>query len=71
MQSVHCVACHRLCKTTAALILEYNAALNALAATPRSDSAYAERWIGLSAASERLYKAQRLEHLHRDSHHTH
>jgi hypothetical protein len=53
------------------LLLEYQAALDALAATPRSDPAYAERWIGLAAASERLSKAQRLERLHCDSHHSH
>jgi hypothetical protein len=50
--------------------MEYTAALDALAATSRSDPAYAERWIGLSATSERLYKAQRLEQLHCDSHHS-
>jgi hypothetical protein len=69
--SANCVACHRLWKDNAALLLEYNAALVALAATSRSDRPYADRWTDLSNVSERLNEAQRLQRLHQGRHHSH
>ena len=70
MRSPNCVACHSLWKDSAALLLEYNAALDALASTPRRDPAYAQQWATLANVSQRLYEAQRLEHVHQDRQHS-
>jgi hypothetical protein len=50
------------------LLLEYDAAVDAVAATPKSDDAYAARWADLKARSERLDEIERLTRLHQQSH---
>jgi hypothetical protein len=63
-----CVVCDRLSTESAALLCEYNAAIDALAATSRRDPLYEDRWATLSRVSDRLHKAQKVARLHRGSH---
>jgi hypothetical protein len=44
--------------------LEYNITLDMLAVTPKTDTAYIDRWMDLEGVSEQLHKAQCLEQLH-------
>jgi hypothetical protein len=68
MHSAHCVECARLWYDSAALMLQYGAALDALSLTPQYDEAYARRKIALREASQALFEAERLERVHQDSH---
>jgi hypothetical protein len=63
-----CAECDRLWFESAALLLEYNAALDVLEMTSSLHDAYADRWMEVADVSERLDKAQRLAGRHRDSH---
>ena len=69
MRSSRCVECDRLGYDTAALQKKYNAALDAVSATPGLDQGYTERQMDLTEASTRLFEAQRLEHVHQDRDH--
>jgi hypothetical protein len=63
-----CRLCVRLFEERALLVLEYDAAADALAATPRSDGTYVARWTDLATLSERLYQLERRERLHQQNH---
>jgi hypothetical protein len=63
-----CLECDRLSSESAALLYEYNAAIDELAATSRIDPRYQQRWDRLAAASDRLCASQKLELTHRESH---
>jgi hypothetical protein len=63
-----CLECDRLSTEIAVLLYEYNAAIDALAATSRRDPLYQQRWARLSGASDRLCAAQKVELAHRESH---
>jgi hypothetical protein len=64
-----CLECDRLATEIAALLYEYNAAIDALAATSRKDPLYQQRWAGLSSASDRLCAAQQVEIIHHQESH--
>jgi len=68
MRTPDCAECDRLWFESAALLLAYNAALDALAVTSRLDESYADRWAELASVSDRLYEVEKLECLHRDGH---
>ena len=63
-----CLECDRLSTEIAALLYEYNAAIDALAATSRRDPLYQQRWTSLAGASDRLCAAQKAELIHREGH---
>jgi hypothetical protein len=68
MRSANCLECAKLRSASAALLLKYNAALDAIAQTTKNDRAYADRWTDLSKAAEQLYEAQKREQVHQESH---
>jgi hypothetical protein len=65
---VDCIVCDRLSTENAALLHEYNMAIDALAATSRQDSGYERKWATLSSVSDRLHAAQKVETIHRETH---
>jgi hypothetical protein len=65
---VLCRLCQRLFEERRLLLLEYDAALDVVAATPKSDDVYAARWADLKTLSERLDEVERLtRHISRDT----
>jgi hypothetical protein len=66
--AVLCKLCQRLSAQRSRLLIEYDAAVDALAATERSDDAYAIRWDGVATLSDHLDKVERLARLHKRKH---
>jgi hypothetical protein len=63
-----CKLCQRLSTQRGLLQIDYDAAVDALAATERSDHAYAIRWDEVARLSDRLDKVKRLSRLHKRNH---
>jgi hypothetical protein len=66
--AVLCRLCQRLSEQRGLLLLEYDAAVDALAATQRSADAYAAQWDDVARLSKRLDKVERLTGLHQQRH---
>ena len=65
---VVCKLCQRLSAQRGLLLTQYDAAVDALAATERSDDAYAVRWDDVATLLDRLHKVERLTRLHKRKH---
>jgi hypothetical protein len=68
-QSAMCAECAQLRRNSAAVLLQYVGALDALALPPSADPACTDPWTDLFSVSERLYRAQKLECIHHYGHH--
>jgi hypothetical protein len=66
--AVVCKLCQRLYAQRGLLLTQYDAAVAALAATERSDEAYAVRWDDIATLLNRLHKVERLTRLHKRKH---
>ncbi len=69
MRTATCAVCAKLWSDSAIVLLEYDAALDALALTGRTDHEHRRRWLDFVKASARLSEALKLEQTHQDNHH--
>jgi hypothetical protein len=68
MRAANCAECARLLNESASLRWQYNAARDALALTDSLDHSYGDRSMDLASVSDRLDAAERLQHVHEESH---